>query len=256
MLDSTASLDVTIRELQAKQVIDLIFSEDNMYLLVKYHDKTLEVLLAETWRIAWRDPAPSYEKHVIWINDESGDNWLVVGTKDDLSIYSATNDIVLVKIIAKSVDNLAYRNGYLFIGEKRCVDVFVFQSLVHNEDISLSFYRRFGIGTSVLGLNLYNARNIDEEISVFANYHGAIVQPKQRLISMRDRFFSSLLFYKESCLSIPSPIRQMSTQDRAAKALYKDLSSSLELDSLSNSGHNTPVKMSGGSDNRRFSQKK
>ena len=175
-----------------RRITKLSLAVDSQYLLAIFADETIKVWRTDTWQEIWLDEFPSYEKSVLWFTDIDNQQWLLVATKDDLHIYQASGEICKVRRILKCVDNLAYQNGYLYLTEKKSVDMLDFSLLINGADYASAFVIRFGYGNAVLGLNLTTAEDLDEKTIEFAGLQGAIIPRTEPKSSLRETLLSAI----------------------------------------------------------------
>ena len=219
----------------------LNFSADNRYLLAKFANETIKIWDTDTWQEVWQDKFPSYEKSILWVVDVENRQWLLVATKDDLNIYQAGSDIRKVRRILKCVDNLAYQNGYLYLSEKKSVDMLDLSLLINGEDYARAFVTRFGYGNAVLGLNLTTAAELDPKTEEFAGSQGALIRRAEPKSLLQSTLLRAIGLHIGNYDLLPDPSRQSSTSQRVTHSFYRSNSAITELDS--SSGADSPVKL-------------
>ncbi|MDF1758727.1 MAG: NACHT domain-containing protein [Legionellaceae bacterium] len=206
----------------------MAWSQDGRYLMTKDIDQNIFVWNPATWKMVWKDPLVSDKKVVIWALSPEGQQWLVVGTVDEIRFFNALseeNSLIKIKTIYSSVDNLAYHLGNIYLGDKKSVDMLNFEIEVDESNPSSSFITRFGHGTCVRGLDLRESRHLSKQAKRFLKHEGAILRDEEEKFSFSKAAFKIMGFNRSSLSVLPQPVQIKSTSERKVHSFYRSDSS-------------------------------
>lgn len=218
---------------ESKEIVQLAFSQNGLFLLAKYCDKTITVYRTDTWSQIWKDTIVLDKKRVIWVQTEDSEQYLIIGNKYNLELFNASSQkmsITHLRTISSGVENIAYHAGMIYLGDKKSVDMLDFSKLIAGKNEDTSFIIRFGYGTNVRGLDVRTAINIDEQTKRFLEFEGAKVSSATEELSFSEKALSCLGFARVEKVSIlPTPNVQKNTICRRAHSFYRSESSSSQL---------------------------